>query len=124
MLYLMIFGHALDDHVQVYPGVRYTRFPRARPGDDERAAERVRQQFVVADPVQDHRQSRVRAAAAAVALGDVFGAYVLASVVRGLAVGVGVFIITVWFTQMTFRRAAVDHRVRAAGRGDSRHAWA
>ncbi|MFP3562120.1 ABC transporter permease, partial [Paraburkholderia sp. SIMBA_049] len=28
---------------------------------------------------------------------DIFGAYVLASVVRGLAVGAGVFVVTIWF---------------------------
>ena len=26
VLYLLIFGHVLEDHVQVYPGVRYTSF--------------------------------------------------------------------------------------------------
>jgi ABC-2 type transport system permease protein len=26
LLYLLIFGHVLDAHVQVYPGVRYTAF--------------------------------------------------------------------------------------------------
>src|SRR2546430_2440076 len=26
MLYLLIFGHVLEEHVQVYPGVRYTAF--------------------------------------------------------------------------------------------------
>ena len=26
MLYLLIFGHVLEAHVQVYPGVRYTAF--------------------------------------------------------------------------------------------------
>ena len=41
MLYLLIFGHVLEDHVQVYPDVRYTSFlipglvimrsPTARP---------------------------------------------------------------------------------------------
>jgi ABC-2 type transport system ATP-binding protein len=47
------------------------RLPGAGPGDDERAAERLCQQLVLADPVQDHRQPGVRAADAAVALGDV-----------------------------------------------------
>ncbi|MGZ5801706.1 MAG: ABC transporter permease, partial [Burkholderiaceae bacterium] len=26
MLYLLIFGHVLEDHVHVYPGVKYTSF--------------------------------------------------------------------------------------------------
>ena len=55
-------------HVQVYPGVQLYRVPDAGPGDDVAAAERLRQQLVEPDPVQDHRQHRVRPAAAAVAL--------------------------------------------------------
>ncbi|RBL66972.1 metal-dependent hydrolase, partial [Pseudomonas sp. MWU13-2625] len=34
--------------------------------------------------------------------GDMFGAYVIASVVRGLAVGEGVFVVTIWFVPMHF----------------------
>jgi ABC-2 type transport system permease protein len=33
---------------------------------------------------------------------DLFGAYVLAAVVRGLAVGAGVFVITAWFADLSF----------------------
>ena len=55
---------------------------------------------------------------------EIISAYVLASVVRGLAVGAGVFVITAWFAAPVVRRAAVDRRVRAAGRGHPRHAWA
>jgi ABC-2 type transport system permease protein len=33
---------------------------------------------------------------------ELFGAYVLAAMVRGLTVGVGVFIITVWFAKLSF----------------------
>jgi ABC-2 type transport system permease protein len=33
---------------------------------------------------------------------EMFGAYVLASLVRGLVVGAGVFIVTIWFVPMTF----------------------
>jgi ABC-2 type transport system permease protein len=68
MLYLMIFGHVLEDHVKVYGTASLHGLPGARPGDDERAAERLRQQFVVADPEQDHGQPGLRAAHAAVAL--------------------------------------------------------
>src|SRR5471032_358230 len=71
MLYLLIFGHVLEGRVQVYPGVSYTAF--LIPGHDERAAKRLRQLLVVADPVQDHRQPGVRVAHAPVALGDFLG---------------------------------------------------
>jgi ABC-2 type transport system permease protein len=33
---------------------------------------------------------------------ELFGAYVLASMVRGIAVGAGVFLITVWFAKLSF----------------------
>jgi len=33
---------------------------------------------------------------------EMYGAYVLAAVVRGLSVGLGVFIVTVWFIPMSF----------------------
>jgi ABC-2 type transport system permease protein len=33
---------------------------------------------------------------------EMFGAYVLASIVRGLVVGAGVFVVTVWFVPMSF----------------------
>ena len=69
VLYLMVFGHVLEDHVKVYGTVSYTAFLVPGPGDDERAAERVRQQLVVDHPEQDHGQPGVRAAHAAVALG-------------------------------------------------------
>ncbi len=99
VLYLLIFGHVLQDHVKVYESVELHQLPHPGPGDDERAAERLRQQLLLADPEQDHGQPGVRAAHAAVALGW-FVAYVGASVVRGLAVGLGVFAVTAWFAPL------------------------
>jgi ABC-2 type transport system permease protein len=67
LLFLLIFSHVLDRHVTVYPArSAYTSLPGARAGDDVGAAERLRQQLVLADPEQDHRQHHLRAAAAAV----------------------------------------------------------
>jgi ABC-2 type transport system permease protein len=52
LLYLLIFSHVLEGRVSVYDGrVSYTGVPRARPRDDVRAAECVRQLVVVAHPV-------------------------------------------------------------------------
>jgi len=52
---------------------------------------------------------------------EMYFAYVLASVVRGIAVGFGVFIVTVWFIPMTSPRRSTfwfrDPRL-----GDSRNA--
>ena len=42
-----------------------------------------------------------------------FVAYVGASVVRGLVVGLGVLLVTVWFAPLASRRAGVDRRLRA-----------
>jgi ABC-2 type transport system permease protein len=53
----------------------------------------------VADPEQDHRQPGVPAGRAALPLGW-FAAYVGASVVRGVAVGTGVMLATVWFAPL------------------------
>jgi ABC-2 type transport system permease protein len=88
VLYLLIFGHVLEDHVKVYDRISYTAFSGARPGDDERAAKRLCQQLIEPGAEQDHGQPGVFAAHATVALGW-FVAYVGSSVVRGLAVGLG-----------------------------------
>jgi ABC-2 type transport system permease protein len=56
LLYLLVFAQALADHVQPFHGVIPTPRSWSRAGDDERAAERVRQQLLVADPVEGHRQ--------------------------------------------------------------------
>jgi ABC-2 type transport system permease protein len=44
VLYLLIFGHVLEDHVKVFETVGLHQLPDPGPGDDERAAERLRQQ--------------------------------------------------------------------------------
>jgi ABC-2 type transport system permease protein len=92
VLYLLIFGHVLEDHVQVFRRGLH-QLPDPGAGDDERAAERLRQQQLLADPEQDHRQPGVPAGHAAVALGLVRGLRG-ALVVRGLVVGSGVLLVT------------------------------
>ena len=68
LLYLLIFSHVLESHVSVFDGeVSLHGVPRSRARHDVGAAERLRQQLVVADPVEDHRQSDLHPAAAAVA---------------------------------------------------------
>ncbi len=101
MLYLLIFGHVLEDHVQVYPQVRYTSF--LIPG-------LVMMSFLqnaFANSSSSLIQSKITGNLVFVLLPplshwEIFGAYVLASVVRGLAVGAGVFVITAWFAKLTF----------------------
>jgi len=101
MLYLLIFGHVLEEHVHVYPQVRYTSF--LIPGLVMMSV--LQNSF--ANSSSSLIQSKITGNLVFVLLPplshwDLFGAYVLASVVRGLAVGTGVFIITAWFAHLTF----------------------
>lgn len=101
MLYLLIFGHVLEEHVQVYPQVRYTAF--LIPGLVMMSV----LQNAFANSSSSLIQSKITGNLVFVLLPplshwDLFGAYVLASIVRGLVVGAGVFIITAWFAHLSF----------------------
>lgn len=101
MLYLLIFGHVLEDRVQVYPGVRYTAF--LVPGLVMMSI----LQNAFANSSSSLIQSKITGNLVFVLLPplshwELFGAYVLAAVVRGLAVGAGVFVITAWFAHLSF----------------------
>jgi ABC-2 type transport system permease protein len=101
MLYLLIFGHVLEDHVHVYPNVKYTAF--LIPGLVMMSV----LQNAFANSSSSLIQSKITGNLVFVLLPplshwDLYGAYVLAAVVRGLAVGLGVFVITAWFAELTF----------------------
>ena len=101
MLYLLIFGHVLEEHVQVYPGVRYTAF--LIPGLVMMSV--LQNSF--ANSSSSLIQSKITGNLVFVLLPplshwELFSAYVLAAVVRGFAVGAGVFIITAWFAHLSF----------------------
>lgn len=101
MLYLLVFGHALEGHVPVYPGVKYTAF--LIPGLVMMSV----LQNAFANSSSSLIQSKITGNLVFVLLPplshwELFGAYVLASVVRGLAVGAGVFVITAWFADLSF----------------------
>ncbi len=101
MLYLLIFGHVLEEHVQVYPGVRYTAF--LIPGLVMMSV----LQNAFANSSSSLIQSKITGNLVFVLLTplshwELFSAYVLAAVVRGFAVGAGVFVITAWFAHLTF----------------------
>ncbi len=86
------------------PGVsgrRLYELSRSRSRDDERAAERV------PNSSSSLTQSKITGNLVFVLLPpiahwEMFFAYVLASVVRGLCVGLCVFIVTIWFIPMSF----------------------
>ena len=101
MLYLLIFGHVLDSHVQVYAGVRYTSF--LIPGLVMMSV----LQNSLANASSSLMQSKITGNLVFILLPplsywEIFSAYVLASIVRGLTVGLGVFVITAWFADLTF----------------------
>ncbi|MFP3433882.1 ABC transporter permease [Paraburkholderia sp. SIMBA_061] len=101
LLYLTIFGHALRNHVQIYPGVEYTSF--LVPGLVMMSV----LQNAFANSSSSLIQSKITGNLVFVLLPplshyEMFAAYVLAAVARGLAVGFGVFIVTIWFVPVSF----------------------
>ncbi|WP_333584435.1 ABC transporter permease, partial [Rivihabitans pingtungensis] len=96
LLYLMIFSHALSRHVDVFPGVGYTAF--LIPG----LVMMSMLQNAFANTSSSLIQSKITGNIVFLLLPplshlEFFTAYVLAAVVRGLVVGVGVFAVTLWF---------------------------
>ena len=101
MLYLLIFGHALEDHVKVYDQVGYTAF--LVPG----LAMMSLLQNAFANSSSSLIMSKVMGNLVFLMLTPLsywhwFVAYVGAAVVRGLVVGVGVFIVSAFFTSVSF----------------------
>jgi ABC-2 type transport system permease protein len=99
LLYLLIFSHVLEDHVQIYPGVRYTSF--LIPG----LAMMSLLQNAFANSSSSLIQSKITGNIVFILLPplshlEFFGAYVLASAVRGVVVGLGVFVITTMFVPL------------------------
>jgi len=101
MLYLLIFGHALEDHVKVYDQVSYTAF--LVPG----LAMMSLLQNAFANSSSSLIMSKVMGNLVFILLTPLsywhwFVAYVGAAVVRGLVVGMGVFVIASFFTHISF----------------------
>ncbi|HYD94246.1 MAG TPA: ABC transporter permease [Noviherbaspirillum sp.] len=105
MLYLLIFGHVLENHVRVYDKLSYTAF--LIPGLVMMSV----LQNAFANSSSSLIQSKITGNLVFVLLPplshwELFAAYVLASVVRGLAVGAGVFIVTSWAADLSFHAPA------------------
>ena len=101
MLYLLIFGHVLEGKVQMLEGVNYTSF--LIPGLVMMSV----LQNAFANSSSSLIQSKITGNLVFILLPplshwEIVSAYVSASIVRGLAVGAGVFIITAWFAHLTF----------------------
>ncbi|MBK7050605.1 MAG: ABC transporter permease [Rhodoferax sp.] len=101
MLYLLIFGHALESHVKVYDKISYTAF--LVPG----LAMMSLLQNAFANSSSSLIMSKVMGNLVFLMLTPLsymnwFVAYVGASVIRGLVVGLGVFAVSAFFTELTF----------------------
>lgn len=101
MLYLLIFSHVLEERVQVFEGVRYTSF--LLPGLVMMSV----LQNAFANSSSSLIQSKITGNIVFVLLPplshlEIFGAYVLAAMVRGMVVGLGVFAITAWFVDLNY----------------------
>ncbi|MFZ5530966.1 MAG: ABC transporter permease [Pseudomonadota bacterium] len=99
LLYLLIFSHVLEDHVQVYEGVSYTAF--LIPG----LAMMSVLQNAFANSSSSLIQSKITGNIVFILLPPIshlefFSAYVLASVVRGTVVGVAVIVMGMVFAQV------------------------
>jgi len=101
LLYLLIFGHAFQSRVEVYPGVPYTSF--LIPGLVMMSV----LQNAFSNSSSSLIQSKITGNLVFMLLPplshwEIFSAYALASMLRGLVVGFGVFIVTIWFVPVSF----------------------
>lgn len=96
LLYLLIFSHVLEEHVQVYKGVSYAAF--LAPG----LAMMSVLQNAFANTSSSLIQSKISGNLVFILLPPIshfefFAAYIIGSVVRGLVVGTGVLAVTLVF---------------------------
>ncbi|MFA5081465.1 MAG: ABC transporter permease [Hydrogenophilaceae bacterium] len=100
-LYLLIFSHVLSAHIQVYPGVSYTAF--LMPGLIMMSL----LQNAFANSSSSLIQSKMSGNIVFVLLPplsnfEFFAAYLLAAIVRGVVVGLGVLLVGLLFTNLQF----------------------
>ena len=96
VLYLLVFGQVLAEHVEAFPGVSYIAF--LIPGLVMMSV----LQNAFANSSSSLIQSKIMGSLVFLLLPpfshwQIFGAYVLASIARGLAVGLGVFVVAAGF---------------------------
>ena len=101
MMYLLIFGHVLEDHVKVYDTIRYTAF--LVPGLVMMSV----LQNAFANSSSSLIQSKIMGNLVFLLLTPLshrawFVAYVGSSIVRGLVVGIGVLFVAMWFAPLGF----------------------
>ena len=96
VLYLLVFGHVLEAHVEAFPGVSYTAF--LIPGLVMMSV--LQNSF--ANSSSSLIQSKITGNLVFMLLpplshGEFYGAYVIGAIARGLLVGLGVYAVTLWF---------------------------
>ena len=101
MMYLLIFGHVLEDHVKVYDTIGYTAF--LVPGLVMMSV----LQNAFANSSSSLIQSKIMGNLVFLLLTPLshwswFIAYVGSSIVRGLVVGTGVLLVALWFAPLGF----------------------
>jgi ABC-2 type transport system permease protein len=101
LLYLLVFGHVMDNKIAGYQNVSYIAF--LIPGLVMMSV----LQNAFANSSSSLIQSKITGNLVFVLLSPIshwgfFSAYVLAAIVRGLVVGLGVFVVTVWFAHLDF----------------------
>jgi ABC-2 type transport system permease protein len=99
LLFLVVFAYSLRERMEIFPGVDYAAF--LVPG----LAMMSVLQNAFANSSSSLMQSKMTGNIIFVLLPplshlEFFGAYLLASVARGLVVGAGVFLATVWFVDL------------------------
>jgi ABC-2 type transport system permease protein len=99
VMYMLIFGHVLDQRVEAFPGVGYTSF--LLPG----LVMMTVLQNAFANSSSSLVQSKITGnivflLVTPLSHGAWFAAYVGAAMVRGLAVGTGVLLVTIWFAPL------------------------
>ena len=106
LLYLLVFSHVLEEHVQVYSGISYTAF--LIPG--------LMMMSIIQNAFSNSSssliQSKVSGNIVFVLLSPIsylefYLAFVLASIVRGMAVGLGVGLVAILFVGLPVHSVAV-----------------
>jgi ABC-2 type transport system permease protein len=102
LLYMLIFNHVLGDRMQLYGGINYVTF--LIPGLIMMSI----LQNAIANSSSSLIQSKVMGNLIFVLLSPLsywawFFAYLVSSIIRGLAVGLGVLLVTFWFGPMTIQ---------------------
>lgn len=100
LLYLLIFSHVLESHVQVYEGVPYTAF--LIPGLMMMSI----LQNAFANSSSSLIQSKVMGNIVFILLTplthiEFFLAFLIAAIVRGLVVGLCIYLVAIWFVDLT-----------------------